>query len=137
MYSIIHIRKKLGGGSWWKEDSIKIQIEVKQLYTNYFYLFIFVIHLQKKSVPKAEKNMIPHTWLLGFGVPVRGIAKTAMSPLARAATAATAKAGEFPPPNSWSHGPLPKDTTIYFKHEKYINSIAQKIQILCTTKILP
>ena len=48
---------------------------------------------------------------LGFWGLDRGIAKMAISPLAKAATAATAKAGEFPPPNSWSHGPLPRDTT--------------------------
>lgn len=44
--------------------------------------------------------MIPHTRIRGFCVPVRGIANKAMSPLKRAATAATAKAGEFPPPNN-------------------------------------
>lgn len=66
---------------------------------------------------KSRSNMIPHTGFLGFWEPVRGIAKTAMPPLTRAAIAATANAGEFPPPNNWSHGPLPKDTIICFKYE--------------------
>lgn len=43
--------------------------------------------------------MIPHTRIRGFCT-VWGIANKAMSPLKRAATAATAKAGEFPPPNN-------------------------------------
>jgi hypothetical protein len=46
-----------------------------------------------------KQYMIPHTRLRGFWVRVRGIANRAKSPLKRAATAATAKAGEFPPPN--------------------------------------
>lgn len=37
----------------------------------------------------------------------------AMSPLANEATPATAIDGEFPPPKSWSQGPLPKDTITY------------------------
>lgn len=54
----------------------------------------------KEISAKSKWNMIPHTRLRVFWAPDRGIAKTAMSPLIRAATAATAKAGEFPPPNS-------------------------------------
>ena len=49
---------------------------------------------------KIRYNKIPHGRTLGFCELLRGIAKIAISPLARAATPATAKAGEFPPPNS-------------------------------------
>lgn len=52
---------------------------------------------------KTNTLNIPYTWItwvLGFSVLDRGRAKIAISPLAKAATAATAIDGEFPPPNS-------------------------------------
>lgn len=54
----------------------------------------------KETSAKSRKNVVPHTWVRVFGDPDRGMAKIAMSPLTRVATAATANAGEFPPPNS-------------------------------------
>ena len=52
------------------------------------------------GIQKIRYNKIPHGRALGFCELLRGIAKIDVSPLARAATPATAKAGEFPPPNS-------------------------------------
>lgn len=61
-----------------------------------------------------SKNTCSHCRILDFSAGLdRGIAKMATSPLAKAATAAIAKAGELPPPNNESHGPLPRDTTTY------------------------
>lgn len=67
------------------------------------YKLLLPVHFHHPSLKeisaKKEQHMIPHTRLRGFWVRVRGIANRAKSPLKRAATAATAKAGEFPPPN--------------------------------------
>ena len=58
------------------------------------------INIHVDSIQKIRYNKIPHGRALGFCELLRGIAKIAVSPLVRAATPATAKAGEFPPPNS-------------------------------------
>lgn len=64
-----------------------------------------------KDKIRYKYNIIPHSCILDFSNPDRGIAKRATSPPAMADIAATAKAGELPPPNNCSHGPLPTDTT--------------------------
>lgn len=88
-----------------------ISCKWQQIFTNSWLPIEAVFSVWQKSWVKSGYNEIPHVKDLGFWGIERGIAKMATSPLAKAATAATAKAGEFPPPNSWSHGPLPSDTT--------------------------
>lgn len=76
---------------------------------------------EKKWKPKTIQNKkvaIPHLCVLALVILERGRAIMAISPLQNAATAATAKAGEFPPPNNWSHGPLPRDTITWFAQVK-------------------
>jgi hypothetical protein len=48
--------------------------------------------------------------LLDDAMRARGNPRIATRPPMKDAPAATAKAGAFPPPKSWSHGPLPSDT---------------------------
>lgn len=78
------------------------RLKKKATKTITIYKFLLPVHVHhpssKEISAKRKQHMIPHTRLRGFWVPVRGIANKAKSPLIRAATAATAKAGEFPPP---------------------------------------
>lgn len=57
-------------------------------------------HMQKTLDRRLDDVRVPYGRALGFWAAERGIANMAISPLAKAATAPTAKAGEFPPPNS-------------------------------------
>ncbi|KAF7817078.1 uncharacterized protein G2W53_031047 [Senna tora] len=60
-----------------------------------------ILHLHRSlDMMNEEHSPFSYTQQRIPQEPDRGIAKTAMSPLTRAATAATANAGEFPPPNS-------------------------------------
>ena len=59
---------------------------------------------------ETRYNIIPQWWSLDLSTLGRRMAMRAMSPAAKADNAATTKAGELPPPNNWSHGPLPRDT---------------------------
>lgn len=59
----------------------------------------FTTHINK-WINKNWYKIIPHVWTLDLSALDRRIAKMATSPLANAATAATARDGELPPPKS-------------------------------------
>lgn len=96
----------------------------RKLVNNIFLLPINILNFI--NIQKIGNQRIPHEKAMGFWAPDRGIPKMAIIPAAKAANAPIAMAGEFPPPNSWSHGPLPRETTTCFWHHILINKPQHK-----------
>lgn len=85
-----------------KPQIIMILLVNKIAITIYKFLLSEQFNIRVAGIQKIGYNKIPHGIgrALGLCELLRGIAKIATSPPVRAATPATAKAGEFPPPNS-------------------------------------